>query len=283
LLEGRGVVVTGAGRGLGRAYALAAARESGGIVVNDVDGEVAHGVVEEIRREGGRAIASVASISEWDATAELIAACVREYGSCDGLVNNAVVYSFDHPWDEDPAQTRRQVEVNILGALYCGAHALRQMKNQRRGSIVNVVSDVMMGAVGMSTYAAAKGAMASVTRAWALEMRPHDIRVNAISPGALTRVAKLSGRFGRPDKTDDPLPETIAPAVVFLLSDLSEGITGQLVLRKGRQLGLVGYPGPIEPVLEADEWSSQAIADAFAGVLRAKLQPVGRDPQAAAG
>jgi NAD(P)-dependent dehydrogenase (short-subunit alcohol dehydrogenase family) len=97
LLEQRNVVVTGAGRGLGRSFAIAAAREGAGVVVNDVDGEVAQEVVEEIRGEGGRALAAVASITEWDSAAKIVDGCVLAFGSIDGLVNNAVAYGFGHP------------------------------------------------------------------------------------------------------------------------------------------------------------------------------------------
>jgi NAD(P)-dependent dehydrogenase (short-subunit alcohol dehydrogenase family) len=276
LLDNRGVVITGAGRGLGRSFAMAAAREGAGVVVNDIDPNVAMSVVEEIRAEGGRAVANVDTITQWDATAELIDCCVREFGSVDGLVNNAVAYSFGHPWDEDPEQIRRQIEVNVLGSLYCGAHAMRHMKNQRRGSIVNLTSDVMMGKAGMSTYGAAKGALASLTFGWALEMMPYSVRVNALAPGALTRAAEFAGTFGRPDKKDDPLPESIAPAIVFLLSDLSAEITGQVVMLMGRRLGLISHPVLTEPVLESGAWSAESIAEAYDRVFRSQLEPVGR-------
>jgi NAD(P)-dependent dehydrogenase (short-subunit alcohol dehydrogenase family) len=276
LLENRSLVVTGAGRGLGRAFAVAAAREGASVVVNDIDADVAQSVVKEIRGEGNRAVASVGSVSEWDMAGELIACAVREFDAIDGLVNNAVAYSFGHPWDEEPEQIRRQIEVNVLGSLYCGAHAMREMKGQRRGSIVNLTSNVMMGKAGMSTYGTTKGALASATFGWALEMMPYNVRVNALAPGAMTRAAEFAGSFGRPDKQDDPPPEAIAPAIIFLLSDHSAEITGQLVQLMGRRLGLISHPRLIEPVLEAEQWTAEAIAEAYARVYRTMLQPVGR-------
>jgi NAD(P)-dependent dehydrogenase (short-subunit alcohol dehydrogenase family) len=275
LLEHRGVVITGAGRGLGRAFALAAAREGAGVVVNDIDGDVAQEVVGEIRGEGGRASASVGSITEWDSAAEIIGSCVREFGSIDGLVNNAVAYGFGHPWDLEPEQIRLQIDVNLVGALYCGAHAMRHMKGQRRGSIVNLTSNVMMGNVGMSTYGVTKGALASATFAWALELMPHNVRANALAPGAMTRENELAGEFRRANRAADP-PEMVAPAIVFLLSDLSDGITGQIVLLMGRRLGLISHPKLLEPVIESDDWSAETIAEAYERVYRPLLQPVGR-------
>jgi NAD(P)-dependent dehydrogenase (short-subunit alcohol dehydrogenase family) len=275
LLEQRNVVVTGAGRGLGRSFAIAAAREGAGVVVNDVDGEVAQEVVEEIRGEGGRALAAVASITEWDSAAKIVDGCVLAFGSIDGLVNNAVAYGFGHPWDQEPGEIRRQIEVNVVGALYCGAHAMRHMRRQRRGSIVNLTSNVMMGNVGMSTYGATKGALASVTFGWALELMGDNVRVNALAPGAMTRGNELAGEFRRPNRAPDS-PDMVAPAVVFLLSDLSAGMTGQIVMLMGRRLGLISHSKVLEPVLEHDAWSAESIADAYERVYRPQFQPVGR-------
>jgi NAD(P)-dependent dehydrogenase (short-subunit alcohol dehydrogenase family) len=275
LLEQRGVVVTGAGRGLGRAFAIAAAREGAGVVVNDIDGDVAQEVVDEIHAEGGRAISAVASIAEWDAAAEIVGRCVDQFGSIDGLVNNAVAYGFGHPWDQGPEEIRLQIEVNVIGALYCGAHAMRRMKEQRRGSIVNLTSNVMMGNVGMSTYGVTKGALASATFGWALELMPHNVRVNALAPGAMTRGNQLAGEFRRPNRAPDS-PDLVAPAVVFLLSDLSAGVTGQIVMLMGRRLGLISHPQVLEPVIEDDHWSAEAIAEAYECIYRSQFQPVGR-------
>jgi NAD(P)-dependent dehydrogenase (short-subunit alcohol dehydrogenase family) len=275
LLHQRGVVVTGAGRGLGRAFAMSAARSGAGVVVNDVDGDEANAVVSEITREGGRAVAAAASITDPDAAAEIVDRCVREFGSIDGLINNAVRYGFGHPWDEDPADLRGQLEVNLLGAMYCGAQAMRHMKERRRGSIVNLTSNVMMGSVGMSTYGMAKGALACLTFGWALELMPYGVRVNALAPGAVTRGSDLAGEFGRPNKAPDT-PEMIAPAAVFLLSELSAEITGQIVFLMGKRLGLMARPQLIEPVLERDDWTAETIAEAYDRVFRPLLQPVGR-------
>jgi len=276
LLDGRGIVITGGGRGLGRAFAGAVAREGAGVVVNDMDADVAEATAADIRAEGGTAVACVASVTDWQAAGEIVGRCLREFGSVDGLVNNAVSYGFGHPWEEDPERMRRQIEVNVLGALYCGARAMRIMRDQRRGSIINLTSDIMMGKAGMSTYGAAKGALASVTFGWALDMMPHNVRVNALAPGAMTRAAELAGKFGRPDKGNDPPPEAVAPAVVFLLSDVSAGITGQVVMLMGRRLGLISHPTLLEPTLESHDWSAESIADAYERVYRAQLQPVGR-------
>jgi NAD(P)-dependent dehydrogenase (short-subunit alcohol dehydrogenase family) len=275
LLEHRAVVVTGAGRGLGRAFAIGAAREGARVVVNDVDADVAELVVADIRAEGGEAIVSVGSVADWDSAKETIDCCRRNFGSVDGLVNNAVLYGFGHAWDEGPDRIRQQLEVNVFGALFAGIHAMRHMKAQRRGSIVNLTSNVMMGNVGMSTYGIAKGALVSATFGWALELMPYNVRVNALAPGAASRGSELAGEFRNLNKRADP-PEIIAPAAVYLLSELSAGITGQIVFLMGRRLGLIAHPQLLEPVIECDDWTAETIADAYDRVYRPLLQPVGR-------
>jgi NAD(P)-dependent dehydrogenase (short-subunit alcohol dehydrogenase family) len=275
LLERRAVVITGAGRGLGRAFAIGAAREGARVVVNDIDADVAELVVADIRAEGGEAVMSAGSVVDWDCAKETIDCCHRAFGSVDGLVNNAVLYGFGHPWDEEPDRIRQQLEVNVLGALFSGTHAMRHMMAQRRGSIVNLTSNVMMGNLGMSTYGIAKGALASATFGWALELMPYNVRVNALAPGAATRGSELAGEFRNPNKSADA-PEIVAPAAVYLLSDLSAGITGQIMFLMGRRLGLIAHPHLLEPVIDSDNWTAETIADAYDRVYRPLLQPVGR-------
>src|SRR5581483_6486093 len=111
LLSGRGVVITGAGRGLGRAFALAAAAAGAGVVVNDVDIEQADEVVAEIEAAGGRAVAARGSVADWGQAEALIDECVQRFGAIDGLVNNAVAYTYyGHPWDEGEQQIREAVD-----------------------------------------------------------------------------------------------------------------------------------------------------------------------------
>ena len=276
LLEGRGVVITGAGRGLGRAFAHAVAREGAGVVVNDVDLDEAEKVVAEIEAEGGSAVASGASVADWDATEDMVETCVREFGELDGLVNNAVAYGhFGDPWDETEELLRRQVEVSVLGTLFCGTHAMRRMVARKRGVIVNVTSRTHIGVGGLGTYVTTKGAVASATYAWAIDLLRHGIRVNALAPGAATRAHELAGavaNFAAPFKKP---PEIVAPAAVYLLSDLSRPLTGQVVVLMGGRLGLMAHPRLLDQVEEREEWSAQAIAEAIERDYGELLQPVG--------
>ncbi len=270
ILNGKAVVVTGAGRGLGRAYALHAALCGAAVVVNDIDGDAAEAVVAEIRGAGGTALPSKHSVARADEATALVEECVREHGRLDGLVNNAGVLHAARVWEEEPEQLRTIVEVNVLGVLYCGAAAARVMRDAHSGAIVNVTSGAMEGFERLGAYSATKGAVASVTFAWALELAPAGVRVNAISPQAQTRM-----NLGRREGQSPAAPERIAPLVSYLLSDLSRGVTGQVVRLTGPELSLVRHPRRSDVLLRSDDWTVEAIAHAFDTELRRDLEPVG--------
>ncbi|HET7718651.1 MAG TPA: SDR family NAD(P)-dependent oxidoreductase, partial [Acidimicrobiales bacterium] len=169
LLDGRAVIVTGAGQGLGRAYAVEAAGRGAGVVVNDVDLAMAQAVADEIADRGGKAVAAGGSVAVWDDAAALSAIAVRTFGRLDGLVNNAGVFHLARAEDEDESLVRQAVEVNLLGAMFCGIHAIRTMiGGGNGGSIVNVSSGYQSGVATGGCYAATKGALASLTYSWAL-------------------------------------------------------------------------------------------------------------------
>jgi NAD(P)-dependent dehydrogenase (short-subunit alcohol dehydrogenase family) len=281
LLSDRAIVITGAGRGLGRSFAIASGRAGASVVVNDIDVEEAERVVAEIEAGGGRAIPSGASVASWEQAEGLIETCVSTFGKIDGLVNNAVAYSyFGVPWEESGEQIRTQVEVGLLGTLYCGAHAMRHMKDQRSGSIVNLTSRSALGVTGHSTYVSIKGATMSATFAWALELLPYGVRVNALSPGAHTRAHEMAAAAGtyRPSQAKNAVsPDVVAPAAVYLLSELSNRLTGQVVVMLGPRLGLTRHPRMVEHVEEREQWTPEEIAEVIDTVFGSELQPVGHE------
>ena len=276
LLDQRGVVITGAGRGLGRSYAKAVAREGAAVVVNDIDVDEAERVVAEIEQEGGTAIASGASVASWESSGELIETCVREFGRIDGLVNNAVAYSyFGPPWEEHGDTIKTQIDVNVTGALYCAAHALRHMVAQQSGSLINIASRGIMGQSGMTVYSASKGALATATYAQAMDVMAFNVRVNALCPAGFTRGHALAGQNAEYAKSIAASPDLVAPGIVYLLSDLSGGVTGQLLVLLGRKLSLMRRPEMLEHVEERDEWTAQEIAEVLEREFRSDFQPVG--------
>jgi NAD(P)-dependent dehydrogenase (short-subunit alcohol dehydrogenase family) len=205
--------------------------------------------------------------------------CLAEFGKVDGLVNNAALNYAALPWDEDVDVARELIEVNVLGVLYCGIAAARVMRAQRAGSIVNISSGSSFGQHAAGTYAASKGAVASLTYSWALDMVELGIRVNGVCPLAWTRMVERSPA-AQLRVTPQRTPDRVAPLITYLLSDEAEGITGQLIRFTGDQLHIVCQPGIKEPVLHREGWATEDIAAAFDGVLDHHLELFGLDKQA---
>jgi 3-oxoacyl-[acyl-carrier protein] reductase len=250
-LEGKRCIVTGAGRGIGRAVVLAFADEGARVVVNDVDKEAADAVVAEI--PGGRAIANYEPIGTMAAADAVVATAVDSFGDVDVLVNNAGILRdrMLHRMTEE--EFDQVIAVHLKGTWACGRAIVQRWrpaaKQEGEGGrithhrkIINVTSaSGLLGAVGQSNYAAAKMGIVGLTKSWAKELGPLSINVNAIAPAALTamteplledpeaarrRLARFAlGRYGE--------PEEIAPSFVFLASKESDYITGQVLCVDG--------------------------------------------------
>jgi NAD(P)-dependent dehydrogenase (short-subunit alcohol dehydrogenase family) len=274
LLDGKAVIITGAGTGLGRAYAVSAAAEGARVVVNDVTADRLAEVAAEITAHGGEVVACAGSVADWNVAAELVETCRTTFGSVDGLVNNAGVIRIEEPWKAEEAGIRAMVEVNLMGAAFVGAHALRVMVEQGSGAIVNATSSAQMGLSQMSVYGATKGALASLTYGWALDTQALGIRVNAYAPVAWT--AMVAGSSVAPAQL--PTTEDNAPVVLFLLSDLAGDITGQVIQRRGDGLSVMAHPDLTDHVATPDAWTTEAVARALGPVLREGAQPIG-DPR----
>jgi NAD(P)-dependent dehydrogenase (short-subunit alcohol dehydrogenase family) len=248
LLEGKVAVVTGAGGGIGRAHALALAREGARVVVNDVGGDrsgagkaprPADEVVSEVQAAGGEAVASHDSVATREGADAILWTALNKFGRVDVWVNNAGILrdrTLLNLTDED---FDRVVEVHLRGTFLCTQVAARAMKLQGRGGrIVNTTSlSGLIGNFGQGNYGAAKAGIYGLTRVAAMELERHGIAVNAIAPVALTRMTRdLKAFQGASDR--DLGPQFIAPAVVFLASPLADGITGQVLGVQGGKIFL---------------------------------------------
>lgn len=263
-LDGKAVVVTGAGSGLGAAYAVAAAAAGASVVCGDIDAAAAERTAATIGRAGGEAAAVRVDVADWADAAALIDACVTRYGALDGLVNNAGVVTVAPIAEETEQNLRRVIEVNLLGSAFCGIHALRQMTGRGAGSIVNVTSGSALGLARLGAYSASKGGVTALTYAWAAEVAGTGVRVNAVSPNARTPLADtLASAFpGVPAGTESP--ESNAAAVVHLLSDAAREINGQVFVTGGPALRRQSRPRIVE-LARHEQWTPAGVAAAMSG------------------
>jgi NAD(P)-dependent dehydrogenase (short-subunit alcohol dehydrogenase family) len=277
-LAGKAVVVTGAGRGLGAAYARLAAANGAAVVVNDIDLALASAVATSIVDGGGRAVPDGSDIATWVGAGAVVETCVREYGAIHGLVNNAAIFQLADPVAQDPEVFRRVIEINLLGTAYCGLHAIRAMLAQGTGSVVNVTSGAQAGSKAMGAYGASKGGVATLTYCWALDVAGTGVRVNAMSPNAHTRMSEEFERYlgaAARSQNTNKAPELNAPAVVYLLSDASAAVNGQVVRVDADELSLMTHPAVLQPALRSPQWTVESVAAAFADDLAGRQQAIG--------
>jgi NAD(P)-dependent dehydrogenase (short-subunit alcohol dehydrogenase family) len=255
MLEGKVVVVTGGGRGIGRAHCLELARQGATVVVNDpgvgVHGEgtgedPAEAVVAEIEAAGGKAVAHKGSVTSWDDCRDLINVAV-ELGGLDAVVNNAGIVRDRMITSMNEDDFDHVIAVHLRGTFTMIKHASDHWRARAKagertsGRIVNTTSGVAyFGNVGQAAYAAAKAAIASLTTVAALEMARYGVTVNAISPVALTRmtstVPSMEGRSLVEDAFDPLDPSNSSPVVAFLVSDDAAWLTGQVLRVEGNVL-----------------------------------------------
>ena len=242
-LTGKVALVTGAQQGTGRAIALAFAREGADVGVNYLDDRgAADKVVQEVRGAGRRAVLVQADVAQPASVQAMVAQVVGELGGVDVLVNNAGVYPRVPLLEMRESDWDLVLDVNLKGGFFCAQAAARAMiAGGRHGSIINLASQAIRGAVRGVHYSASKGGVVAMTRAMALELAPHRIRVNAIAPG-LTDTAQP--RYGNSEEElaamarAVPLgrmahPDDIADVAVFLASENSRYVTGQSLHANG--------------------------------------------------
>lgn len=276
LLSGEVVVVTGAGRGLGRAHALELASRGAKVLVNDIDRSASE-TAEMIVARGGAARASINSVTDAKAVREMFGLATSELGAVTGLVNNAGIIRESLPWQDDPEAVRRLVDINLMGTILCGMEAAKVMEaHGRGGSIINVSSSASFGRRLVWAYSATKGAVASLTYSWALSMPEIGVRVNCFAPYARTAMSD-----GGPLSTEHVIgdrwaPERISALVSYLISSLAVDVNGCFVRFDGEEMRLVSKPHLSDVAVRHERWDVEDVAAAFATALAGRSDAVAR-------
>jgi NAD(P)-dependent dehydrogenase (short-subunit alcohol dehydrogenase family) len=279
LLEGKVAIVTGAGNGIGKATALALAREGARVVVNDVGGTrdgsgaastAADSVVEAIRAAGGEARANYDSVATQEGARAMVATALDGFGGLDVLINNAGILRDKTLLKMEQGLWDAVIAVHLTGTFLCLQAAANAMKERgTKGSIVNTTSvSGMLGNFGQANYSAAKAGIYGLTRTASIELQRYGIRVNAVAPIAKTRMTEDLPMF---EKIDDSLsPEHIAPAHVFLASDLSKDVSGSVLAVAGARISVykvVESAGKYKDS-ERGPWTPQEIAEHFEAISK---------------
>ncbi|MEN3585149.1 SDR family oxidoreductase [Streptomyces sp. ZYX-F-203] len=293
LCSGRVAVVTGAGRGLGRAHALALAAEGARVVVNDLgvaadgsggDAGPAHAVVARIRAAGGAAVPHTGDVATTSGAASLVETALDAFGRLDTLVNNAgflrdrmLVNLDENDWD---AVVRVHLRGHFLPLRHAAAHWRSEAKAGRppRARVVNTGSGAgLVGSVGQGNYAAAKAGVVGLTLVAAAELGRYGVLVNAVAPAARTRMTERTFAeamaLPAPGGFDAMAPENVSPLVVWLGSADSDSVTGRVFgVEAGRITLWEGWrPGPAAD--NGDRWTAAGAGEAVRGLLGSAAPP----------
>lgn len=242
-LEGKVAVVTGAGQGLGRAYALEFAKQGANVVVNDVNMDNANKVVKEIEGMGRKAIAVKAGVDSREEAQNLIDTAIEKFGKVDILVNNAGITRTAMLHRMTKEEWDQVISVNLTGVFNCIRAVAPHMMERKYGKIVNVTSVAgVRGTMGQINYGAAKAGVIGLTKSAARELAKYGINVNAVAPGvietAMTEVIRTNPKFREKFISEIPLgrfgqPEDVALVAAFLASDDARYVTGQVLMVDG--------------------------------------------------
>jgi NAD(P)-dependent dehydrogenase (short-subunit alcohol dehydrogenase family) len=293
-LDGRVAVVTGAGRGLGRAYAAALAGAGAAIVVNDVDEASAAETVGEIVAAGGRAVAHVVAIGDTSSAQALVDVAVGEFGRLDTMVTNAGVLRDKVLWKMTDEDFDLVVQTHLRGTFTCARAAAVQMREQGDGGRIIVVGSPagQFGNFGQTNYAAAKAGIVAFARTWAIELARSEITVNAIIPTAWTQMTASIPVYAplvdlvhageplpRQVRREHALgmPEDCAPLVVFLASEAGAGVTGQAIGIGGDRLSIYSHPAEVAHAYRDGGWTAEAIASSWDASIGSSSQSCGID------
>ena len=288
-LEDKVVVVTGAGRGIGAAIALEAARQGARVVVNDVGasldgagGSASPGeeVAAEIRKLGGEAVVSTDSVAEPAAAARIVQAALDSFGRVDAVVNNAGILRDAMFHKMSVADWDSVIGVHLMGSFYVSRAAAQHFRQQEGGAFVHLTSTSgLIGNVGQANYAAAKLGIMGLSKSIALDMKRFNVRSNCIAPWAYTRMiasipTTTPEQQARVAKIKEMTPDKIAVMAAYLASDLASNVTGQIFGVRNNEIFLFSQPRMLRSVHRGEGWSVETIAEHAMPALQPSFYPL---------
>ncbi|MEJ8810974.1 SDR family NAD(P)-dependent oxidoreductase [Variovorax ureilyticus] len=291
MVEGKVVVVTGAGGGIGRDIALAMASHGARVVVNDigaaVDGEgrnagPAQQVVDEIHALGGEAVPSTDTVAEAGNAAKIVQCAVDHFGRIDAVVNNAGILRdrFFHKMSVD--EWDAVIKVHLYGAYFVSRAAATFFKEQNSGAMVHMTSTSgLIGNFGQANYSAAKLGIAALSKSIALDMLKFNVRSNCIAPFAWSRMigaipTDTEEQKARVARIQQMTPAKIAPLAVYLASDAAKEVNGQIFSVRNNEISLISQPRPVRTIHRSEGWTPQTIAEHAMPAMRANFYPLDR-------
>jgi NAD(P)-dependent dehydrogenase (short-subunit alcohol dehydrogenase family) len=284
MLNEKVIVVTGAGGGIGREFALALAAKGANVVVNDIgasltgepgDPGAALRVVEEITEAGGSAVADTHSVADWDSAQAIIQTALDRFGRIDGVINNAGILRDRLLYKMSPEEWNAVIDVHLNGSFYVSRAALPHLKDQQSGAFVHIVSTAgLIGNIGQGNYASAKMGIAGLSRTIANEMARYNVRSNCISPFAWSRMISsiptaTPEQEARVEKLKKMEANKIAPLAVYLFADEARDVSGQVFCVRANEIFLMSQIRPIRSVHRGEGWTPESIAEHAIPALRA--------------
>jgi NAD(P)-dependent dehydrogenase (short-subunit alcohol dehydrogenase family) len=290
-LDGKSIIVTGAGRGIGREIALLCAAEGAKVVVNDPGGAAdgsgnnaapAEEVVEEIRKRGGTAVANFETVAEAIPASRIVKTATDHFGKLDGVINNAGILRdmIFHRMSVEAFEA--VIKVHLMGSFYVSHAAARLFKEQESGSFVHFTSTSgLVGNFGQANYAAAKLGIVGLSKSIALDMSRFHVRSNCISPFAWSRLigtipTETDAEKARVEKIKQMGPEKIAPLAAYLMGDASKDVTGQIFGVRRNEIFLFSQNRPLRSVQRTEGWTPQTIAEHAMPALKSSFYKLDR-------